>query len=106
MSCHSYIANGFPFTKAADVPPFAGYASTRVPAHFQGNMPPPFQTTEMGFPSLQAQHGMVPLKSLPPDIVAQRARTPCKHFEHHLGWCPYGIRCHLYVVTPQSRDKQ
>ena len=106
-SCQSYFAHGFPFPKTADAPSFAGYTSTRIPAHFQGNaMPPQFQTAEMRFPSLQAQHGTAPLKSLPLDIMAQRARTPCKHFEHHLGWCPYGIRCHLYVVVHISRGKQ
>ncbi|KAN0138771.1 hypothetical protein V8E53_003159 [Lactarius tabidus] len=92
-SCHSYYAHGFPFPKA-DVPPLAGYASARMPVPFQGNaMSLPFQTAEMGYPSLP--HGTAPPKSLPLDIMAQRARTPCKHFEHHLGWCPYGMRCHF-----------
>lgn len=92
-SCYSYYAHGLPLAKA-DVPPLVGYNSTGMLAPFQGNaMPLPFQMSEMGFPRLQ--HGTAPSKSLPLDIRAQRARTPCKHFEHHLGWCPYGMNCHL-----------
>lgn len=32
---------------------------------------------------------------VPHEVLEQRARTPCKHFEHHGGWCPYGSECHL-----------
>ena len=40
-----------------------------------------------------------PQQFLPRDVLEQRARTPCKHFEHHQGWCPYGVDCHLSVAS-------
>ncbi|KAI0246030.1 hypothetical protein BJV78DRAFT_1286816 [Lactifluus subvellereus] len=36
-----------------------------------------------------------PQQFLPRDVLEQRARTPCKHFEHNQGWCPYGVDCHF-----------
>ncbi|KAF8274657.1 hypothetical protein EI94DRAFT_1782218 [Lactarius quietus] len=90
---HSYYAQGHAFAQG-EAPPHAGYTSTGMFPPFQGNaMPLPFQMAETGFPSLQ--HGAAPPKALPHDIRAQRARTPCKHFEYHLGWCPYGMNCHF-----------
>ncbi|KAH9988841.1 hypothetical protein BJV77DRAFT_964224 [Russula vinacea] len=44
-----------------------------------------------------ARYGGAPMaqKLIPHDVLEQRARTPCKHFEHHGGWCPYGSECHF-----------
>lgn len=51
----------------------------------------PFQGPE---PAVVSRTPMAP-KSVPREVLEQRARTPCKHFEHHLGWCPYGSGCHF-----------
>jgi len=64
-------------------------------APYRGNAKhPQFQLAEAGFPGLQRDTA-----PLPRDILELRAQTSCKHFEHHLGWCPYGMNCHLCVVA-------
>ncbi|KAH9954354.1 hypothetical protein BC827DRAFT_969254 [Russula dissimulans] len=53
--------------------------------------PPRFALPETAFPlpAPTAQH------LIPRDVLEKRSQTPCKHFEHHLGWCPYGKGCHF-----------
>lgn len=88
-----YYAHERPSAKT-DVQSLVGYTSTRMFAPCQANaMPPQFQMAEAGFPSLQLD--TAPRKPLPFGILEQRAQTPCRHFEHHLGWCPYGVNCHF-----------
>ena len=92
-SGHFYHTYGLPSAKA-DVSSLAGYISTRMLLPCQGvAMPPQFQLAEACL-----QRDTSPQKPLPLDILEQRAQTPCKHFEHHLGWCPYGMNCHLCVA--------
>ncbi|KAI9439986.1 hypothetical protein H4582DRAFT_1565724 [Lactarius indigo] len=95
-SGHFYYPHELPYAKTdVDVPSIAGYTSTRTLAPYQGNVKPPqFQLAEAVFPGLRHRDA-APQISLPHDVLEQRAQTPCRHFEHHLGWCPYGINCHF-----------
>jgi len=52
----------------------------------------PFQGPEA---TLSSRTPMAP-NLVPREVLEQRARTPCKHFEHHQGWCPFGSGCHFF----------
>ncbi|KAH9002963.1 hypothetical protein EDB86DRAFT_3073455 [Lactarius hatsudake] len=93
-SGHFYYGHEFPYANT-DVPSLAGYTSTRMLAPYQGNAKiPQSHLAEAGFPGLR-RRDTAPQISLPHDVLQQRAQTPCRHFEHHLGWCPYGMNCHF-----------
>ncbi|KAI0281529.1 hypothetical protein BC826DRAFT_974604 [Russula brevipes] len=86
------LVPGYPFgiqnPHQGDSLPFAGAGyGLPAPVPYHAN-PLPFQRAEPGFPP-QAPH------IIPQDVLEQRKRTLCRHFEHHLGWCPYGAECHF-----------
>ncbi|KAH9068395.1 hypothetical protein EDB83DRAFT_2518744 [Lactarius deliciosus] len=97
-SGHFYYGHEFPYANA-DVPSVAGYTSTKILAPYQGNAKiPQFHLAEAGFPGLR-RRDTAPQISLPHDVLQQRAQTPCRHFEHHLGWCPYGMNSSMITLA-------
>ncbi|KAF8485708.1 hypothetical protein DFH94DRAFT_707194 [Russula ochroleuca] len=71
---------------------FARY-SAPYPGHHNKLPLSPWPETETSFRPRTAQTAQ---KLIPHDVLEQRARTPCRHFEHHGGWCPYGSECHFF----------
>ncbi|KAI0295887.1 hypothetical protein B0F90DRAFT_1123950 [Multifurca ochricompacta] len=61
-----------------------------LPTTYPGK-PPRFLWAKAAF----GPHAAPSQSFLPRDVLEQRARTPCLHFEHHLGWCPYDMDCHF-----------
>jgi hypothetical protein len=69
--------------------PAAPYPHLAKPPQFLPFPQPPAPNAQWYAQQQQQQH------MVPRDVLEQRRRMACKHFEHHLGWCPYGVECHL-----------
>jgi hypothetical protein len=77
------LAAGYPFD------PYKYINPSSLPYHVAAPAPAPYPRQPLSGSRQQL---------LPRDVLEQRARMPCKHFEHYQGWCPYGVDCHLSVL--------